>query len=85
MVFLVFFRPAVTVKVGVLMGSVFVLKFQTRMTDAKIVLQPVLDCRLDIFDLTPAVRCQHDVAVQSRLMLLHLPQMGGSIMRMPPS
>ncbi len=57
------------------MRAVFVLELQAGMGDFEVFLQPVLDRSLDLFDFTPAVRCQHHVAVQRRLVLLHLPQM----------
>ena len=83
--FVLVFQLAVTEKVRVFVRAVLMFELQAGMTDTEFLLQPVLDRPLDLFDLIPAVGRQHDVAIQRRFVLLHLPQMGGSIMRIPPS
>lgn len=48
-----FRRLMVTIEVGSLVCVVGVLEFQTRMDDAKAILQPLLDARFDCLDALP--------------------------------
>ena len=45
------------------------------MVDPEFLVEAGLDCRLDVFEVIPAVLGDYDVGIERRTMLLHLPEM----------
>ena len=63
----------VTVEVGVGVGVPFILEFEAGMSDAEALAQSCFDLALDGLNSCPSIFGDDHVAVERRLVLLHLP------------